>query len=271
MLREPTPTEYIVRSVSGEINDYYLDGRPASTHTYYALHFLTSRNAIFKFSAGSLWGTGGQANWKTDAFSLKNHDWHPPGSWPEVVPGSHRNVTARAICADPYTDQVYIAAPRELRRFAPMRGEYELLARWRNSSSAVRARPCAVDVDRQKVLFFGDAYRKPDGGLLYDIRSNELREIRFSGTNVAEVLALRYNAAWYDDRLGRFLLKTRRAGELYSVDPLTFEFSVVETFGGEGIPDASNGVHTRWQWLPSLGGYAYYPEYRSGIWFFATE
>ncbi|MDT3680099.1 MAG: hypothetical protein ROZ64_14830 [Burkholderiaceae bacterium] len=271
MLREPTPAEYIVRSLSGDIHDYYRDDRPASTHTYYALHFLASRNAVFKFSAGSLWGSGGQANWKTDAFSLKNNDWHPPGTWPEVVPGSHRGVTARAICADPYSDEVYVAAPGEIRRFDPRRGEYEILAKWPNNSSSVSARPCAIDVERKRIVFFGDAYRMPDGGLLYDIKTNELREIRFSGANVADVLALKYNAAWYDERSGRFLLKTRKGADLYSVDPLTFQVAALETFDGTNIPDAANGVHTRWQWLPALGGYAYYPEYRSGIWFLATE
>lgn len=272
MLHEPTPREYIVRSISHDINDYYLDGRPASTHTYYALQFLSSRNAVFKFSAGSLWGDGGQANWKTDAFSLKNDDWHPADTWPDAVPGSHRNVTARAICADPDTDQVYVAAPRELRRFDPERGRYDVLARWPVSyPSSVRAQPCAVDTDRQTIIFFGSSRRHPNVGLLYDIRTNRFRDIQFRGDAVSNVLALRYNASWYDGRAGYFLLKTRKGGDLYSVDPLTFEVAPLETFGGENVPDAVNGVHNRWQWMPALGGYAYYPEYRSGIWFLATE
>lgn len=271
ILRQPTAAEYIVKSLSGDIHDYYLDGRPASTHTYYALQFLATRNAVFKFAAGSLWGSGGQANWKTDAFSLKNHDWHPAGTWPDVVPGSHKSVTARAICLDPSTDQVYVAAPRELRRFDPRSGEYELLSKWPHNSYSVFARGCAVDIDRKTVVFFGDAYRKPDGGLLYDIRANELREIRFSGQDAGEIVKPDYNFAWYDALSRRFLLKTRDGGKVHAIDPETFEVSIAETKGGAGIPDAFNGVQTRWQWLPVLGGYAFYPTYRSGIWFLATE
>ena len=41
--------------------------------------------------------------------------------------------------------------------------------------------------------------------------------------------------------------------------------------GGSAMPDAYNGVHTRWQYLPTLGGFAYYPEAGSGIWFLATQ
>src|SRR5690606_36906719 len=60
MLRAPTPEEFIVISnqTKGIYHDYYLDGRPSSTHTYYALNFISTRNAIFKFGAGSLWGSG---------------------------------------------------------------------------------------------------------------------------------------------------------------------------------------------------------------------
>lgn len=271
ILRQPTAAEYIVKSVSGDVHDYYRDGRPASTHTYYALQFLASRNAVFKFSAGSLWGSGGQANWKTDAFSLKNDDWHPAGTWPDVVPGSRKSVTARAICLDPSTDQVYVAAPQELRRFDPRSGRYESLAKWPNSSYSVYARSCAVDTDRKTVVFFGDGFRKPDGGLLYDVGSDELREIRFSGQGASEIVKPDYNFAWYDIPTRRFLLKTRKGSEVYAVDPGTFEVTRVETSDGENVPNAVNGVQTRWQWLPGLGGYAFYPTYGSGIWFLATK
>ncbi len=272
ILRQPTAPEYIVKSMTrDDVHDYYLDGRPASTHTYYSLQFLPSRNAVFKFAAGSLWGSGGLANWKTDAFSLRNDDWQPAGTWPDVVPGSRKSVTARAICLDPSTDQVYVAAPRELRRFDPSTGEYELLSRWPNNSSAVFARGCAVDIDRKTVVFFGDAYHRPDGGFLYDIRANELREIRFSGEDADEIVKPHYNFAWYDVPSRRFLLKTRDGGKVHAIDPETFEVSIVETTGGAGVPDAVTGVQTRWQWLPALGGYAFYPAYRSGIWFLATE
>lgn len=275
ILRQPTAVEYIVKSSSTragkEFHDYYLDGRPASTHTYYALQFLASRNAVFKFGAGSLWGSGNEANWKTDAFSLTNLDWHPAGTWPDVVPGSRRDVVGRSVCIDPTTEEVYVAAPKELRRFDPKSGSYEVLSEWPVSSYAVYKRPCAVDTKRKQVVFFGDGYRGPDGGFIYHITDKKLQQVRFRGPDVAAIVKRDHNFAWYDPANDRFLVKTRNAGDVYAVDAETLSAAAMPTKGSENVPSATNGVHTRWQRLPALGGFAFYPTYRSGIWFLATE
>jgi hypothetical protein len=241
MLRAPTPTASIVASdyTKGVYNDYYLDGRPASTHTYYALQFIASRNAIFKFGAGSMWGTGNESNWKTDAFSLASNDWHSAGTWPDA---SQRGGTIGApVCKNPYTEEVYVATPAGLKRFDPASGTYASLATWPDNSTAVYARACAVDPVRNRVVFFGDAYRMPTGGLRYEAK------------------------------IGRFLLKTAASDKVYQIDPQTLAVAQVGTSGGAGMPDAVNGVQTRWQRLPNLGGYAYYPRNGSGVWFLAVE
>ena len=273
VLLEPSPPEAIRKSSvgRGEFHDYYADGRPASTHTYYGLQFLASHNAIFRFGAGSLWGSGNEANWKTDAFSLDRQDWQPAGTWPDVVPGSRKGVIGRSVCLNPDTDEVYVAAPQEIRRFDPREGRYSTLARWPQNSYAVYARACAVDTDRNRVVFFGDAYKKPDGGFAYDVRSGRLEEIRFTGDGASEIVKANHDFAWYDPRTRRFLLKTRTGAEVFAIDAADFSVRRVATAGGEQMPDATNGVHTRWQRLPRLGGFAYYPRYRSGIWFLATE
>lgn len=273
ILLEPTPPEAIRASSVGrnEFHDYYADGRPASTHTYYGLHFLASHNAVFRFGAGSLWGSGNEANWKTDAFSLDRNDWLPAGHFPEIVPDSRKAVIGRSVCLNPATDEVYIAAPQDIRRFDPRGARYETLARWPQNSYAVYSRACAVDTDRNRVVFFGDAYKKPDGGFVFDVASARLEEIRFTGDGASEIVKPEHHFAWYDPERKRFLLKTKRGDELFAIDAETFEVSRVTTHGGEGIPNATNGVHTRWQWLPRLAGFAYYPSYRSGVWFLATE
>jgi hypothetical protein len=277
MLRAPTPEAEIVASngSKGIFYDYYLDGRPSSTHTYYALQFLASRNAIFKFGAGSLWGTGNEANWKIDGFSLSDKDWHPPGTWPEVTPGSRKAVTASSICMDPVTEVVYVAAPDALRSFEPASGEVTKLARWVENSTAVRARACAVDPVRGKIVYFGDGYRAPTGGLVYDMRSKKLTRMRFSGELASQITSRKHHFAWYDPALDRFLLKTNVRDKLYAIHPETYAVEQVKTKGGDSLPNAVNGVHTRWQRLPGLGGYAYYPRSGSGpetgVWFLATE
>lgn len=272
MLREPTKREHIVASNAsqGVYYDYYLDGRPSSTHTYYALNYLASHDAIFKFGAGSIWGTGNEQNWKTDAFSLKSNDWQPAGTWPDVVPDSRKS-TGASICMNPATEEVYLAA-LGLRRFDPKTGTFSKLgARWPDNSTAVYTRGCAVDPVRNRVVYFGDAYRVPTGGLAYDIASDKISRIVFTGDDVAEITAKGSNFAWYEPRIGKFLLKSQVADHVFAIDPVTFEVSRVVTAGGEGMPDAMNGVHTRWQRMPALGGYAYYARHGDGIWFLAVE
>lgn len=273
MLRPPSAASDIVASdyTKGIFNDYYLDGRPASTHTYYALNFIGSRNAVFKFGAGSLWGTGNESNWKTDAFSLSVGDWQPAGTWPEATPGQRGGAIAASICKHPVTEEVFLATPRNPRKFDPVSGTYTVLAAWPDNETAVYARACAVDPIRNRVVFFGDAYRAPAGGLVYDIASNTFSRVTFGGQDAATIVAARYHFAWYEAKLGQFLLKTTAGGDVYAIDPQGFQVQRIATAGAEAMPDAMNGVQTRWQRLPNLGGYAYYPRSGSGIWFLAVE
>src|SRR5690606_29235946 len=175
------PANEIVASngSQGIYHDYYLDGRPASTHTYYALNFISSRNAIFKFASGSLWGSGNESNWNTDVFSLATNDWSAPNTWPSATAGVRGGAVAASICKDPRTEQVYIATRGNIRRFEPSSGTFSTLTSWIQNASAVYARGCAVDVDRNRVVYFGDAYRAPSGGLVYDIASDRLSQISF--------------------------------------------------------------------------------------------
>lgn len=271
MLRAPTAAADIVASngSKGIYNDYYLDGRPASTHTYYALQFIASRNAIFKFGAGSLWGTGNEGNWKTDAFSLASGDWHSGGSWPDILSQRSGN-TGTPVCKNPVTEEVYIATPAALKRFDPASGTYATLAGWPDNYTAVYARACAVDPVRNRVVFFGDAYRMPANGLVYDAASNSISRVTFTGA-ASDITVVAYHYAWYEAKIGRFLLKTAVGDKVYEIDPQTLAVAQVGTTGGSSLPDAVNGVQTRWQRLPNLGGYAYYPRSGSGVWFLAVE
>jgi hypothetical protein len=45
----------------------------------------------------------------------------------------------------------------------------------------------------------------------------------------------------------------------------------VTTTGASMPPDSVNGIYTRWQSLPLLGGFAYLPRGSANFWFLATE
>ena len=69
---------------------------------------------------------------------------------------------------------------------------------------------------------------------------------------------------------GTYVLKTRSGDEVIRIDPTTWDTTRVHTTRGEGLPDAANGVQTRFQYLPQLQGYAYYPRHDANVWFLAS-
>jgi len=95
--------------------------------------------------------------------------------------------------------------------------------------------------------------------------------MQFEGPAAEEVAKGKSNFAWYDSESDRFLFKTGEAGKVFSINAETFVAKAVDTANADQVPDAMNGVQNRWQRLPVLGGYAYYPRSGSGVWFLATR
>jgi hypothetical protein len=273
LLREPTPESQIIAGNGslGIFNNYYKDGRPSSTHTYYALQFISSRQSVFKFGAGSTWGTGNEGNLKTDSFSLSTNDWVPAGTWPDIttVPTSAIGVS---ICKNPLTEEVYLNNDR-IRKFNPSNGIYSALAppsEGRGSDDDYDG-GCAVDTKRNKILFFKNNYRPVDGALIYDIATDKITGVSLSGPALRNVRDSRAGYGYYDPAMDAYIFKDHRGSSVYRIDPITYTTNQIATTGGETMPDAFNGVYTRFAQLPNLKGYAMYPKHGSGIWFLATQ
>ncbi len=263
MLRQPTPASQISTE-----SEYYQDGRPSSTHTYYALHFVERLGRIFRVGSGSNWGSGNFVDGNMNAFNVATNDWDPKGSWSAVVSSYSRGYS---ICKNPATEDIYVATNVNLRRFNAQNGTWSTLAAFPQNGSATYARPCAVDPVRGRVVFFGDQYRPGVGGLLYDIAADRFSTINFTGGEAGSLVSTNFAFVWYDQTQGAFLAKTDAGGQVLRVHPENWSVTSQATSGGAAIPDARNGVHTRWQYLPNLGGYAYYPAAGSGVWFIATR
>ncbi|MEZ4459136.1 MAG: hypothetical protein R3E66_05310 [bacterium] len=271
ILRQPTAANLIRRGNYNDqiYSDYYDDGRPGSTHSYYALHFLDSRGAIVRFGAGSLYGTGNEANLKTEAFVLETNDWVPEGTYPEIIEGSRAGAINQTVCMDFENDDVYIGAADGVRRFNAATATYERLAGWLQAQDSVKGAPCIVDRARQRVVFFQDAYKPPNGGLVFSLTDNTLSEITFAGDFRNENTSWRESYGFMDVD-GTYLLKTRSGDEVIRVNPQTFEATAVDVTGGDALPDAANGVQTRFQYFPQLQGYAYLPRHDANVWFLAS-
>jgi hypothetical protein len=274
MLRAPSPTNVIYRGNYnlGIYPDYYRDGRPGSTHSYYAMHFLPSKGAIYRFGSGSLYGSGNEGNNKIDAFDIARRDWDTAGSHPDITP-TRTDAINISICRNPENDSVYVAAAGALRRYdAATNRVTALAAAWPQNYTAVKGRACAFDPVRKQLVFFGDAYKTPSGGFVYDTVADSLREIVFSGTATNASISWQEAYAYYDSAVGAFLMKVNAPGVIVRVDPVTFDASVLPTTGADAQSEATNGVQTRFLHLPGLGGYAYYPPKRTdSVWFLATQ
>lgn len=260
ILCQPTPAAQLTYD-----QPYYLDGRPTSTHQYYSQYVIGDEIILTDF--GSAWGSG---NFNTDecvAFDLLSNDWKPAGTYPDSPSGPY----ATARCIDPRDGTIYYAGDTALHKRHPVTGVYTKLANWPENGSSVYYRAGAVDTLRNRVVFFGNDYVPTNGGLLYNITSNTMSSITFSGTGVSDIVAEAGNSAWYDSGLDRFLVKTGSGNTIYSVNPTTFECSLLSTTGGSSISNAINGVFNKFVYVPSLGGYYYQPNHASNGWFLAAE
>jgi hypothetical protein len=264
MLREPSPQATWSSNVA-----YYSDGRPSSAHLYYALHAVG--NEIIRVMNGSQWGDGNGQDTEVVAFDLATNDWRAEGTYADAPSTS----LARAICQDPSDGTIYFTGDTHLHRRHPTTGVWTQLAAWPNNGSATYYRASAVDTTRERVVFFGDAYRTPLGGFVYDIAGNSMSTIDFnsadSNASATAVAAQAGNSAWYDATLDRFIAKTGTGNNVYLVHPTTWAVTEQATTGGGTIVNAVNGTLNRFVHVPDLGGIYYQPSHASNGWFLATE
>lgn len=280
LLRGPTmaPDVLASNSSTGTFHHYYADGRPSSTHLYFALHFVRARGRIFKMSAGSIWGSGNESNNKVDAFDLAKNDWDPEGTFAETPGGSPPSATAdgprigRAYAQHPDTDDLYTYFSGAFRKWTAATATWSKLADKPSyaGNDVVTESASAVDPKRGKVLFATNAYRVAQHqGLLYDITANTLSDATFTGSAAATVVAKGQSMVFVPTE-DAYVLKSKSAGEVIRIDPTTLAAEPITT-AGPTPPSPMNGIYTRWLYLPKLKGIVYAPSGAANAWFLATE
>jgi hypothetical protein len=83
---------------------YYLDGRPASRHTWWSMHVIPERNRLMFFTAGAVWGTGNESYPTVDGFRLDTNDWDPEDTFADAP-----FVQAGLLCARDAAGNVWIS------------------------------------------------------------------------------------------------------------------------------------------------------------------
>lgn len=273
LLREPTPMSLVRKSPDDGHFPYYLDGRPASTHTYYYIQFISLRQSIFKFGAGSLWGNGNASDTHIDSFSIPLNDWLPEGAWPKSGTGGGPD---RPVCKDFSTENIYIALSGKYQKFDPVLGTVETVATPLTHNDEVLGNGCLVDHKRGKVLYFWDyreSRRSGPYGFVLDLTTKKVESITFTGPAAGQ-MGVPGSYGYYDPAFDSYIVKNHLVDQVLRVDPVTYAVTAIPTTGGGGIktPPRGGGPYTRFQIFPLLKGYAYYPhEAGAGVWFLATE
>ncbi|MBL8740714.1 MAG: hypothetical protein JNK04_06465 [Myxococcales bacterium] len=246
---------------------YYLDGLPSSMHTYYSMWFIEPRGRLFRFPGGSTWGSGNGNTPHIDAWDPGTRTWDPAGSHPDMG-GSPTYETPTA--KDLLTGDVYqVQGDNRLwvwRAETDTTSDLGDVAMGSGSFYDVYASPAVVAQSR--LLFLVDD-ANPGSARAYDLTSGAWSVQALSGS-AAQAVASDQAMAFYDGCAEAVVVKTNIGGDLYLVDAITLEATPFPT-SGDLPSDAINGVHTLFQYLPNLGGYAYQPRHDSVMYFVATQ
>jgi hypothetical protein len=251
-LRGPTPNADIINATQ-----FYLDHRPAATHTYYATQFIDSQNRMMVFVSGGLNGPFPAAPsdfpYKGDkrsfSFNLATGDWDAP-DYVAQFPGAGDG-TACLCVKHPLTDDVYYS-----RSYNP--GWY----RWTRSTntwarlSDVSRAPwyagAAIDPLRNRMLIVGG----------YNTVAPEVRGLDgtpvaavFSGLGADALSIQGYPSVSYDQSNDRYIVafNTGSVIKILRVHPETWR---VDEPAMTGAAPASrpNGLQNAMQYVPELRG-----------------
>jgi hypothetical protein len=256
--RAATPAGQTVQNTS-----HYADGRPTSRHNYYGAMVNEQRNRTMVFS-GARWGDGGSL-FNLDGFNLASNDWDGARTYPDGPGADLGPYNGWGTVANKANGDFYVFASFKVLRWnnasntwsrllsnAPMYGQYSATA---------------IDTKRNRVLVLGG-----DSGdqAYFDLATNTATRIALSGAQAGAVMGSG-NGMVYDPLLDAYLLRTEAAGgTIYRIDPATFAVSVLAVTNGSQIPPSTNGVWTRFLYVPKLKGVIYFPAFSSNAWFVRT-
>jgi hypothetical protein len=264
MLSEPTPDSEVTLNTT-----HYKDGRPTSSHTYYSLFTDSLRNKVFRFGIGSGYGDGNFNRPTVDAFDLTKNDWDAANTWASVPESIG---LGKAQTQHPITGDVYVLGDTKLWRFNRSNATWTQLAEIPQNGTAGYYRASMVDTTRNRLVILGDRYKTPTGILIYDMANNTWsNDQTLKGSYAAQTAAETGNVGYYNAETDTYLVKTSEAGQVLEVEPDTLTTKLVATTGGDGVPNAANGVFGKFVAVPALGGYAYQPTGNARMWFLASK
>jgi len=267
-LRGPTPNADIIN-----LTQYYLDNRPAATHTYYATQYINALDRMLVFASAGLNGpfptapadfpyTGGARSF---SFNLSALDWDRPDYVAQFPSGG--DYIACLCVKHPWTEDVYYS-----RNYSD--GWY----RWTRASNSwsklsnVTRRPwyagSAIDPVRNRMLIVGGYITTPPEVRQLDGTSIP---VTFTGLGASALTVLGYPGVIYDEALDRFVVmfNSNNVLNVLTVHPETWEVSA-PAIGGSTPAARTNGIQNSVQYVPELRGFVIANAYRSNVLFVRT-
>ena len=251
---------------------YYLDGKPSPTHTYYSAWFIEQRKKVFRFAGSSTWGSGNGNTTAIDSWDPLRKDWDPMSTNPTL---GRQPTPEMPTTKDFQTGDVYqIQGNNHLYHWDQASNTVADLGEVQAGSGSfydVDRAAMVVDSPRRRLMIFSDGANPGNTVRIYDLTTKGWSAKSLLGPG-AQAAAEKKTAsmAYYDFCADRVIIKTRQGGAVYQVIPATLE-AIAFPIAGMPPPDAINGVHTLFQSLPRLGGYAYQPSHTAKLYFLATQ
>ncbi len=252
-LRGPTSNADIVNATQ-----FYLDKRPAATHTYYATQFIETLNRMLVVGGGGLNGPfpmppadfAYKGDKRSFSFNLATGDWDAP-DYVALFPGTGDS-TACLCVKHPWTDDVYYSRNNGSGWYRWTR----VTNTWTRLSDVSRSpwyAGAAIDPLRGRMLLVGS----------YSATAPEVRKLdgtpvvaAFSGLGANALTLSGYPSVTYDETNDRYMVVFNWGTSIrvLRVHPETWHVDEPTLTGV--VPVARpNGLHNAMQYVPELRGF----------------
>lgn len=259
-VRASTPASQVIPNTT-----HYADGRPTSRHSYYGTMVNELRGRTMVIS-GARWGDGFSPGGVVDGFNLASNDWDTARTYPDAPIADFGPYNGWTMADQKSTGDIYAFAYFSVLRWSNATNTWtRLLA---NTAIYGQYAPSALDTKRNRVFVVGG--NNNDHGI-YDLSTNTVQLVSLTGPNAGSLTG-DGNAMVYDPGLDAYLVRKGDAGgTVYRVNAQTFSVDTLPSTSGAAIPATSNGVWTRFLYVPKLKGIVYFPAYGGDLWFLRTS
>jgi hypothetical protein len=267
-LRGPTPNSDIIND-----RQFYLDMRPAATHTYWATQFIEPLNRMLVFASQGVNGPfpAAPANFPytgekySFSFNLATNDWDAP-EYIAQYPGTG-DFWAALCVKHPWTHDVYYSKNYGSGWY---RWTYANNT-WTRLSDATRApwfAGAAIDPLRSRMLIVGG----------YSVLPPEVRTLdgtliaaTFTGLGATALMLGGYPGVQYDEAADRYIVafNSGTSIKILRVHPETW-FVDEPTMSGKAPAARTNGLQNSMQYVPELRGFVIANKHNGNVLFFRS-